>query len=392
MDETPNSSAERDESGRSTTETRITDFLRVGLVLLLAYWSYTLVAPFILIVIWAAILTVALYPFYENVGALIGGHRRIAAFLITALGLGVIIGPVAAFAFSFVETTQQLIEKLATGTVHFPAPSEAVRSWPLVGERIYSSWNLAATNIAGTLEHLQPTLIQGGKFILGKSAAVGLGLLSFMISIIIAGFFFGHGPKLASGVNRFAERIAGERGLGFVRLAGATIRNVASGVIGVAIIQALLAGLVLYLFAIPGSSGLTFIILILCIVQIGPALVLLPVVIWSWVTKDLTYALSLTLLLVPVAVIDNIMKPLLVSRGLSTPMLVIFMGVVGGTLAYGLIGLFLGPIVLSVFYDLLVAWVRVQAPTHRVSSLSEHTVSKGTKENSTTTSSSDDDT
>ncbi|MDW5317347.1 AI-2E family transporter [Rhizobium sp. PL01] len=380
MDETLISSAEEDASGRSTIETRITDFVRLAVIVLLAYWSYTLVAPFILIVIWAAILTVALYPFYEGLRTLLGGRRRIAAFLITVVGLGIIIGPLAAIALNFVEATQWLIEKLTTGTLHFPAPSEAVRSWPLVGERIYSAWNLAATNLAGTLEYLQPTLVQAGRFILGKSAAIGLGLLSFITSIIIAGFFFGHGPKLAWGASRFAERIAGQRGIGFIRLAGATIRNVASGVIGVAIVQTLLAGLVLRFFAIPASGGLTFIILILCIIQIGPALVLLPVVIWAWATQDFTYALSLTLLLVPVAVIDNIMKPLLVSRGLSTPMLVIFMGVIGGTIAYGLIGLFLGPIVLSVFYDLLVAWVRVQVSPYQLPPPSERTVSESLKE------------
>lgn len=370
MDDRQTPSAELDISGRPSIETRITDFVRLGVVVLFAYLSYTLVAPFILIVIWAAILTVALYPLYERLQALLGGHRRIAAFLITILCLGIIIGPLTAIALNFVEATQWLIVKLSTGSLHFPAPPQFVRDWPLVGERIFSAWVLAASNLAGTLDHLQPALIQAGKFILSKSAVIGLGLLSFMTSIIIAGFCFGHGSKLASGGDRFAERIAGERGLGFVRLAGATIRNVASGVIGVAVLQTFLAGLVLRFFAVPASGGLTFVILILCIIQIGPALVLLPVVIWSWTTQDFTYALSLTLLLVPVAIIDNIMKPLLVSRGLSTPMLVIFMGVIGGTLAYGLIGLFLGPIVLSVFYDLLVAWVRGHALPHQPTSSS----------------------
>ena len=248
----------------------------------------------------------ALYPLYEGLQALLGGHRRIAAFLITILCLGIIIGPLTAIALNFVEATQWLILKLSTGSLKFPDPPEFVRDWPLVGERIFSAWNLAASNLAGTLDRLQQPIIQAGRFVLGKSAVIGLGLLSFMTSIIIAGFCFTHGPKLASGGNRFAERIAGERGLGFVRLAGATIRNVASGVIGVAVLQTFLAGLVLRFFAIPASGGLTFVILILCIVQIGPALVLLPVVIWAWTTQDFIYALSLTLLLVPVAIIDNI--------------------------------------------------------------------------------------
>ncbi len=362
MDEKPISSAEPEISGRSSIETRITDYVRVGVIVLFAYCSYTLIAPFILIVIWAAILTVALYPLYNRLQGLLGGHRRIAAFLITILCLGIIIGPLTAIALNFVEATRWLIARLSTGAVHFPDPPKSLREWPLVGERIFLAWNLASSNLAETLDRLQPALVQAGRFVLAQSAVIGLGLLSFMSSIIITGFCLGHGPKLASGGDRFAKRIAGERGLGFVRLAGVTIRNVASGVIGVAVLQTFLAGLVLRFFAVPASGGLTFVILILCIVQIGPALVLLPVVIWAWTTQDFNYALSLTLLLVPVAIIDNIVKPILVSRGLSTPMLVIFMGVIGGTIAYGLIGLFLGPIVLSVFYDLLVAWVRGHAP------------------------------
>lgn len=365
MDETPISAVEPGASDRSTIETRITDFVRLGVVVLFAYWSYTLVAPFILIVIWAAILTVALYPAYKALRAVLGGRGRVAAVLITVLGLCVIVGPLTAIALNFVEATHWLFDRLDSGSLHLPVPSEAVRNWPIAGERIYAAWNLAATNLSATLAQLEPTLLQAGRYVLGKSAVVGLGMLSFIASIVIAGFLFGHGQTLASGVDRFAERIAGDRGLGFVRLACATLRNVASGVIGVALVQTLLAGLVLYAFAVPASGGLTFIILILCIVQIGPALVLLPVVIWAWMTKDFSYALSLTLLLVPIVVIDNVMKPLLVSRGLSTPMLVIFMGVIGGTLAYGLIGLFLGPIVLSVFYDLLVAWVRGPASATR---------------------------
>lgn len=352
MDETSSPVA-----GQTIIETRITDYVRVGVVTLIAYWSYTLAAPFILIVIWAAILTVSLYPFYLMLRALLGERPRLAALLLTVLSLGIIIGPLTAIALNFLQAIEWLLGRLAAGSLHVPPPPEVVRTWPIVGERIHNAWGLASSNLEDALAPLQETLLQTGQLILGKSAAVGLGLLSFLASVIIAGFFFGHGAKLAEGVNRVAERIAGNRGHKFVQLAGATIRNVASGVIGVAVIQTLLAGIVLRGFAIPGSGGLTFAILILCIIQIGPALVLLPVVIWAWMTQDFTYALPLTLLLIPVAIIDNVMRIFFMSRGLSTPMLVIFMGVIGGTLAYGLIGLFLGPIVLSVFYDLLVAWV-----------------------------------
>lgn len=343
---------------QTTIERRVTDYVRLGVVALFAYWSFTLVAPFIVIVIWAGILTVALYPGYQALRVALGGSKRLAAAVITLLSLGVIIGPLAAIALNFVDATHWLMTKLEAGSLQVPTPSEGIKQWPVVGQRVYEAWRLASENLADTLTRLQPLLLDLGGDVLTKAARIGFGLLSFIASVVIAGFLFGHGPQLATGINRLADRIAGDRGVGFVRLAAATIHNVARGVIGVAIFQSVLVGLILYVFALPLSGGLTFVVLILCIVQIGPAPVLLPVIIWAWMTQDLVYALSLTALLVPVAVIDNVLKPILVSRGLSTPMLVILMGVIGGTLSYGLIGLFLGPIVLSVFYDLLVAWLR----------------------------------
>lgn len=348
----------------SAIEPRITDFVRFAVLALFAYWSFTLVAPFLVIVIWAAILTVALFPCYRGLRVALGGSKRLAAIMLTFISLGIIVGPLAAIALNFVDATYWLLEQVKSGSLKIPVPSESVRAWPVVGEQFYEAWNLASSNLAGMLQRFEPTLLQAGGYVIGKAAGVGLDLLGFMASVVVAGFMFGHGEQLAAAVRRLADRVGGDRGIGFMALAGATIRNVATGVIGVALLQSLLAGVVLYLFEVPASGGLTFAVMILCIVQIGPAPVLLPIVIWAWITKDFTYAIALTLLVVPVAALDNVIKPLLVSRGLSTPMLVILMGVIGGTLSYGLIGLFLGPIVLSVFYDLLVAWVKM-APARR---------------------------
>ncbi|MCG5476920.1 MAG: AI-2E family transporter, partial [Sinorhizobium fredii] len=205
---------------------------------------------------------------------------------------------------------------------------------------------------------LAPSLLQAGGTVLGKIAGIGVDLIGFIVSVIIAGFLFRPGPRLGEGLKLFARRVAGERGAGFVDLAAATIRNVARGVIGVALLQALLAGLAFSLFGIPAASVLAFAVLIFCIMQIGPAPVLLPVVVWAWTAMETRAALGLTLVLVLIGLIDNVLKPVLVARGLKTPMLVILAGVIGGTLSYGLIGLFLGPIVLGVFYDLVVAWMR----------------------------------
>jgi predicted PurR-regulated permease PerM len=184
-------------------------------------------------------------------------------------------------------------------------------------------------------------------------------VLKFVASLIIAGFLFLPGPRLADGGRAFASRLIAPRGAHFVDLAGATIRNVSRGVIGVALLQALLAGVILYLADIPGAGLIAFGVLLLCIVQIGAAPILLPVLIWIWMTHSTTFSLVLTLLLVPVGLVDNVLKPILMARGLTTPMLVILTGVIGGTLTHGLVGLFLGPVVLSVFYELVVAWTRL---------------------------------
>ncbi|MEY9768850.1 putative PurR-regulated permease PerM [Sinorhizobium fredii] len=360
----------------ASIEPRVTEFLRLGVLALFAYCLTAITRPCAvgggerrrtcaprggfapIIAIWAGILAVALYPVFRALSALFGGRPRLAAAAITLLALLVIAGPLAAIALSFAEAVQAGLGKLAAGTLSVPAPPDAVRDWPLIGHRLHDAWAQASGNLEATLQRLAPSLLQAGGTVLGKIAGIGVDLIGFIVSVIIAGFLFRPGPRLGEGLKLFARRVAGERGAGFVDLAAATIRNVARGVIGVALLQALLAGLAFSLFGIPAASVLAFAVLIFCIMQIGPAPVLLPVVVWAWTAMETRAALGLTLVLVLIGLIDNVLKPVLVARGLKTPMLVILAGVIGGTLSYGLIGLFLGPIVLGVFYDLVVAWMR----------------------------------
>lgn len=348
-------------------ESRITDLaIRLGAVALFAYLSLTLVAPFAIIMIWAIILAVALYPPYAALRRILGGRGVPAAMLITLVGLAIIIGPFGAFTLNFAAAAQDLITRLGDGTVIVPIPSDEVRDWPIIGERVHSAWSVASGSLEAALRQFGPALLQAGGAVLGRIAGIGFGLLGFAVSMLIAGILLGPGPRLAEGVKAIVGRISAQRGTHFVDLAGATIRNISRGVIGVALLQALLAGLVLTVFDVPGAGVIAFIVLMLCIVQVGPILMLLPVIIWAWMTMDPGPALILTLLLVPIAVIDNVLKPILMARGLSTPMLVILVGVIGGTLSYGLIGLFLGPVVLGVTYELLMAWVVVKPPVQDV--------------------------
>jgi len=180
--------------------------------------------------------------------------------------------------------------------------------------------------------------------------------------VIVAGFLFPAGPQLVTAARNMLAHIVPERSQDFVALAGATIRTVAQGVIGVAMLQALLAGIVLKIAGVPDAGVLAFAILVLAIVQIGSLPILLPVMIWVWTAKDVGAAVLITIVLVLVGISDNLLKPVLMGRGLSTPVLVIFIGVMGGTLAHGIVGLFIGPIILAVAWELMMAWTRVEVP------------------------------
>jgi predicted PurR-regulated permease PerM len=364
------SAAATDIDGRSF-DAKFTDLvIRLILVGAFIYFSLTLLAPFAIMVIWAVILAVALYPAYAALRRLLGGRGGLAATLLTLLGLAVVVAPLGAVTVNVAETTLELVADFENQTVAVPRPPEAVREWPVIGERVHAAWSLASSNLDAALKRFGPPLLRAAGGVVGKIAGVGFGMLGFAVSVLLAGFLFVPGPRLGEVVKTFARRIAAERGAHFVDLAAATIRNISRGVIGVALLQAFLVGLILTLFGVPGAGVIAFLVLIFCIVQVGPVPVLLPVVIWAWATKDTGPALLLTILLVPIAVIDNVLKPILMARGLSTPMLVILLGVIGGTVTYGLIGLFLGPILLGIFYELLMTWVKDETPRSDVPDLS----------------------
>jgi predicted PurR-regulated permease PerM len=220
---------------------------------------------------------------------------------------------------------------------------------------------LAATNMEEALIRYRGVLAPMGARVLGQLSAISFDLLKFMVAIVVCGLLLVNGNALVRGGRLLARRLIPPRGAQFVDLAGATVRSVSRGVVGVALLQTVLIGITLQIAGVPGAGLLAFLVMILCVVQIGPGLVVLPVIIWAWLQLDTVPAIATTMTLIVLTVMDNVLKPILMAQGLSTPMIVIFLGVLGGTIAYGLIGLFLGPIVVGVFYELLVAWV-VPAP------------------------------
>jgi predicted PurR-regulated permease PerM len=315
-----------------------------------------LIRPFLTIIVWSIIIAVALYPIFDWLSAKLYGHRALAAVAVTILSLLVMLGPATWLALSLAETVRTLLARLGDGTLIFPPPSEAVKAWPLIGEKIYESWLLASTNLRALVIEAAPHLKPLGSSLLNAAGSIGINLLKFIIAVVISGFLLIPGPSLIHSIKNVLSRVAA-RGEEFVDLAGVTIRNVSRGIIGIAIVQALLAGIGLLFAGVPAAGLFSFLVLVLGIIQIGPSVILLPLIVWSWFAMDTTMAVLFTLYMVPVNLLDNILRPL-VAKGLSTPMPVILIGVLGGTLVHGMIGLFVGPIVLSIGWQLLVVWTR----------------------------------
>ena len=331
--------------------------VRLGLLAFLVYWSFVLVRPFIPILVWSMVLTVALYPPYDWLSMHLGDRPKLAAATITVVILAIIIGPVTWLGFGLVDGLQGFAGQLGAGTLAIPSPPEGVKDWPIVGAQIYSLWDQASTNLRAALRELAPHLKPLAGPVLAFAGSAGFGTLKFIAAVAISGFLFHYGPRLVAAIRRIQARLITQRSQDFVALAGLTIRTVAQGVIGVAVLQSLLAGIGLKLAGGTHAGALAFAVLILAILQIGSAVVLIPVIIWIWATKDFEVALPLTIYLLVVGLADNILKPMLMGRGLNTPMLIIFIGVLGGMLAHGILGLFVGPIILAVTWELMMAWI-----------------------------------
>jgi predicted PurR-regulated permease PerM len=329
--------------------------VRIGLLGLLAYLSLKVVGPFLTVALWSAILTVALYPLFEWLARHLG-NRRLAATLITLLCLMIVVGPVTWLGFGMIGGVKFVVTRLDSNVFSIPLPAESVKACDR--RAMYQLWTLAVTDTKAILLEVVPRLKPLGSKLLEIAGGVVFGLLEFVAAIFIAGFLYSPGPRLVDSLGALLRRMLSDRSEQMLQLAGSTIRNVSRGVVGIALMQSFLGGLGFVVAGIPAAGFLSFLALVLGIVQIGPAILFIPIVVWSWMAMETTSALIFTAYMIPVGLVDNVLRPLVMARGLNTPMPVILIGVIGGTIAYGISGLFLGPIVLSVAWALIVAWTQ----------------------------------
>ena len=332
-------------------------FIRLLVLSLLAAWCFILLRPFIGVILWGIILAIALFPLFLWLKALLGGRAKLAGTILTLLGIAIIIGPVTVMATVFVSNAGDFADSLTAGTLAVPPPPEGISTWPVMGKFLHNFWQQASVNFGAILSQLKPQLKELAKSLLFLATNIGLTLLQFLLSIIISGVLMLNAEGLQRGLTRLLLRLTPTQGQAFLQLAAATIRSVTRGIIGVSALQSLLIGIGLTVAGIPSAGLLTLLCLVLTIIQIGPGLVILPTLIFAWSTMNTLGALIFTLWMVPAMLIDNVLKPILMAQGLPVPIVVILIGVLGGTLAHGILGLFVGPVILSLGYELVRAWI-----------------------------------
>ena len=340
---------------------KVTDvFIRLGMVVALVLLCYRAISPFLTLLIWSLILAVALHPLHEAVARKVGGRHGLAATLIAILGLALIVAPSAVLMSSLGDSVHQFIRNVQTNSLAIPAPNESVATWPFIGPKLHAMWSQAHADLPALVQGLQPQLGDIAKSVLGFVGGIGVGLLQFLAAFIIAGIIMAFGEEGAQANLAIFQRVLGKaRGAELAKLSTATIRAVAQGVIGVAFIQAIIVGLCLLVAGIPWPGLLALIVLVLGIAQIPSLIVTLPAIAYLWWTgtHGNFEAIAYTVLLLVAGMSDNVLKPLMLGRGVKAPMVVILLGALGGMATAGILGMFVGATLLTLGYKIFMSWV-----------------------------------
>lgn len=330
--------------------------IHVGLLVSLVTACLMIMRPFLPLIAWGIIIAIAINPAYRKLRSLLGGRAKLAAVLCTLVFLAVLIAPVALLTTTMIEGIQTLATHAREGTIGVPPPPASVATWPIIGAPVNRAWTMASTNLTGLLKSMAPELKAFVPKLLHTSAGIGLTVMQFVLAILVAGFLLANSSGGVTVTHSVSNRLFGDRGPEFEELAGSTIRSVTNGIVGVAVIQAVLAGIGFLVAGLPGAGLWTLLFLFAGVLQIG-GLVLIPAIIYMFAIASTTKAVLFLLWCIVVWAMEHVLKPLLLGRGVAVPIAVVFLGAIGGFLAVGIIGLFVGAIILSVGYKLFLAWL-----------------------------------
>jgi predicted PurR-regulated permease PerM len=349
-----NTTGERDYLGKALDIA--VRLLVIGVIVLAAFRIFS---PFLAAVAWGIIIAIALYPLFVRFRRIFGGRNRLTSTLFIILCLVAILAPTIWLGDSLLDGTIDIVHKAKAGNLQVPPPTEQVKTWPVIGERAYFLWQSAHEDLRSTAEKLQPQLANLGQKIVGAVAGLGGAIVLSIFALIIAGILMATAEGGGRVGRSVAVRLAGDDGPAMLELAVGTVRSVVKGVILVGLVQSLLAAVGLVIAGVPAAGLWALLVLIVAIIQLPPLLILGPIIPWVFANNDSTgIAIFFTIWSLLVSASDSFLKPLFLGRGVQVPMLVILVGAIGGLLQAGVVGLFIGPVVLAIAWELFMAWVR----------------------------------
>ena len=346
-------------SGKVLSHELLDVLIRAGLLAVLVVACYQVFHPFLNLMLWSVILAITLYPLQARLVRRMDGKKGLAATVLVLLAIVVMMVPVYLLTMSLAGSVTDLMATAKTGSFHVPPPPESVAGWPVVGPKLHAVWAQAANDLTGVAQQFAPQLKAASLGLLGKLAGLGVGLLVFIAALAIAGIFMAFAEAGERSAVRIASRMFGAvRAPGIVELCTATIRAVAQGVVGIAFIQMLLVGVAFVLMGVPGAGLLALAVLLLGIMQVPATLITVPVIIFVFATRGFDlWTIVFAVYVFIAGLADNVLKPMLLGRGVAVPMPVILIGALGGMVTNGIIGLFIGPVVLAVGYQVFWQWI-----------------------------------
>lgn len=330
--------------------------IHIGLAILLAAGCLLILRPFIPLLAWGIIIAVAAYPAFQKLQRALGGRGVLSAVLFSTLLLAFLILPAVMLAGTLLDGIQTLAAHIRNGTLAIPPPPANVETWPIIGTPLKNLWSLASTDLTAAVRSFAPQIKAVVPGVFSASAGIGLTVLQFALSIVVAGVLLANAQAAYEVTCSLCRRFFGDSGPELQQLMGATIRSVTSGILGVALIQSVFAGVGFLVVGLPGAGLWAVVFLFAAVLQVG-IVVLIPAVVYVFAISSVTTSVIFLVWCIIVALLDNVLKPLLLGRGVAVPIVVVFLGAIGGFVALGIIGLFVGAIVLSVGYKLFLVWL-----------------------------------
>ena len=356
----------------SNTKNPVDIYIKIVLLSLLLLWSFYIVRPFVTIIIWSIIVAVSLYPFHQKLLKLFKGKKQgLVTTIFVLILLVLIVVPTINLTSSVIDSGQELYQQFDAGTLKIPPPAETVKEWPLIGEKLYTNWSSASQDLEDFITKYKDEIADSLGWLFSSFAGLMGSVALALFALIFAGVFM---MSAESGYRKgveFANRLVAGRGEEFMQMCVSTIRSVVKGILLVAIIQAVLAYFGFLVIGLPAASLFALLVLVMAIIQIPVIVAMIPAIAIVFSFADTTPAIIFTIYAVIVALSDNFLKPMLLGKGLDTPMLVILIGALGGMMLQGILGLFIGPVILALVYQLYNTWVSEGQPVEKTEPVSK---------------------